>query len=65
MDPIPALCTALAQATGGVYHVDLKAPDGVPKLAEVVDLVFSKRIVSAEVRDGRTYIYGGPEELTC
>ncbi|KAI3625192.1 hypothetical protein CBS9595_000553 [Malassezia furfur] len=52
MDPIPALCTALAQATGGVYHVDLKAPDGVPKLAEVVDLVFSKRIVSAEVRDG-------------
>ena len=51
MDPIQALCTALAQATGGLYHVDLQAPDGVDKLAEVVELVFSCLLYTSDAAD--------------
>lgn len=55
VDPIQALCSALAQATGGAYAVDLRMPDGVQRLAEVVDLLFGKRIVSADVRERCTF----------
>jgi len=51
VDPIQALCGVLAQATGGAYVVDLRMPDGIHRLAEVVDLLFGKRIVAAEVRE--------------
>ena len=37
VDPIRSLCGALTQATGGVYHVDLRMPDGIHRLAEVVE----------------------------
>ena len=45
VDPIQSLCGALTQATGGMYHVDLRMPDGIHRLAEVVDLLFGRRIV--------------------
>jgi len=51
VDPIQALCGVLAQATGGAYVVDLHMPDGIHRLAEVVDLLFGKRIVAADVRE--------------
>ena len=54
VDPIRSLCGALTQATGGVYHVDLRMPDGIHRLAEVVDLLFGKRIVGADVRERLT-----------
>ncbi|WFD29040.1 hypothetical protein MSPP1_000044 [Malassezia sp. CBS 17886] len=50
-DSIHALCTALAQATGGAYSVDLGTAAGLTQLAEVVDLLFSQRIVGADVRE--------------
>ncbi|WFC99313.1 hypothetical protein MYAM1_002057 [Malassezia yamatoensis] len=55
MDPIAALCTSLAQATGGTYAIDLNTPEGINNLAEVVDLIFCKRIVSPEVREKGRY----------
>ncbi|WFD43403.1 hypothetical protein MPSI1_002064 [Malassezia psittaci] len=55
MDPIAALCTSLAQATGGTYAIDLNNPEGITNLAEVVDLIFCKRIVSLDVREQRRY----------
>lgn len=57
VDPIQSLCGALTQATGGMYHVDLRMPDGIHRLAEVVDLLFGRRIVGADVRERCTYIY--------
>ncbi|WFD28368.1 hypothetical protein MNAN1_003378 [Malassezia nana] len=54
VDPIQALCGVLAQATGGAYAVDLRMPDGIHRLAEVVDLLFGKRIVGADVRERAT-----------
>ena len=50
-DPIAALCAALTRATGGTYHVDLRTPEGLPRLAEVIDLLYGKRLVPADVRD--------------
>lgn len=64
VDPIQALCGALAQATGGAYAVDLRTSHGVHQLAEVVDLLFCKRIVPAEVRERRTCRFS-PSHCAC
>ncbi|WFD35494.1 hypothetical protein MCUN1_002350 [Malassezia cuniculi] len=50
-DPVEALTTGLASATGSVYAVDVREPGGLDKLAHVVDLIFVRRIVAPDVRD--------------
>ncbi|PKI83902.1 hypothetical protein MVES1_002381 [Malassezia vespertilionis] len=51
LDPIQALAAGLTQGTGGTYDVDLRTRDGVHQLAEIVDLLFVKRIVGADLRE--------------
>lgn len=52
-DPVEALTAGLAGATGSVYSVDVREPGGLAQLADVVDLIFVRRIVPPDVRDAR------------
>lgn len=52
-DPVEALAAGLAGATGSVYSVDVREPGGLAQLADVVDLIFVRRIVPPDVRDAR------------